>query len=367
MQKKILYITNQICGAGGLERVLSLKASYFADEMGYEVHLLTLNQGDIPLFYHFSSELKYHDVVAKGNSIQYFFAYLKGIKKVINKVRPDIISVCDDGLKGLLAPLFFRFPIQFVYERHTVKQAIMSMGNGGLVNRIKNSVVSKLANYGSSLFDRFVVLTKQNSLEWPKAKVAIIPNPTSFYPKKPASLEHKRVISIGTMSHVKRFDLLLKAWKLVAVKFPDWSLDIYGKPLLKEELTDLSVELGIADKITLNNPVSNIEDKYLESSIYAMSSRYEGFGIVLIEAMSCGLSCVSFDCPYGPADIITDSVDGYLVPSGDVDVLAEKLMLLMGDATLLKEMGAKARENVKRFLPDEIIHKWDSLFEELVQ
>lgn len=363
----LLYITNQICGSGGLERVLSIKANYLVDKLEYEVHILTLNQGNQALFYNFSKNIYFYDVSLRGNPLKYIWNYRQKIRKIITKVVPDIISVCDDGLKGLLAPLFFRFPVQFVYERHTVKQAIMSVGNEGLVNRMKNNIVSKLANYGSSLFDRFVVLTKQNSLEWPKAKVVIIPNPTSFYPKKPTSLEHKRVISVGTMSHVKGFDLLLKAWKLVAVKFPDWSLDIYGKPLLKEELTDLSVELGIFDKINLNNPISNIEEKYLESSIYVMSSRYEGFGMVLIEAMACGLPCVSFNCPSGPADIITNNEDGYLVKANDINLLSEKIILLIENETTRQLMGSKARKNVRRYMSVHILCKWDTLFKELIR
>ena len=108
MQKKILYITNQICGSGGLERVLSIKASYFAEKMHYEVHILTLNQFDLPLFYKFSDKIKFHDIVAKRSSFRYFFEYKRGINRIVNKVSPDIVCVCDDGLKGLFVPLYLK-------------------------------------------------------------------------------------------------------------------------------------------------------------------------------------------------------------------------------------------------------------------
>lgn len=367
MQKKLLYITNQICGAGGLERVLSLKASYFADLKRYEVHILTLNQGDLPLFYQFSSNIHFHDILAQGNVAQYLLAYLKGINEVIKEVGPDIISVCDDGLKGLFVPLFFRKSIPIVYERHTVKKRVfMSVEKTGLFHKMRNYFINKFADFGSSLFDRFVVLTHQNTQEWPKARLAVIPNPTPFYASQPAPLKHKRVISVGTMNYIKGFDQLLKAWEIVTERYPDWKLDIYGKPLLAEELIKLSLKLGISDKINLNNPVTNIEDKYLESSIYVLSSRFEGFGMVLIEAMACGLPCVSFNCPHGPADIITDHEDGYLVSSGDIKTLSDRIMELIEDENKRQRMGERARKNVKRYMPEQIIGKWDTLFKELV-
>lgn len=366
MQKKIVYITNQICGPGGLERVLSIKASYFADNMDYEVHILTLNQYDLPLFYNFSSKIIYHDIIAKRSSFKYFLEYKKGINRIVNQVCPDVICVCDDGLKGLFVPLYLSRKTPIIYERHTVKKVFESSEKSNLVNRLKYGFKNRLADWGSKLFDKFIVLTNQNANEWPKADISVIPNPISFYTSDPSNLKSKKVISVGTMSHVKGFDLLLKAWRTVIDKHPDWELEIYGKPLLRNELVQLSQELGIENNVEFNDPVVDIEAKYRQASIYVLSSRFEGFGMVLIEAMACGLPCVSFNCPSGPADIITDNEDGYLVTANDINLLSEKIISLIENETTRQLMGTIARENVKRYMPEQIVGKWDTLFKELI-
>jgi glycosyltransferase involved in cell wall biosynthesis len=124
--------------------------------------------------------------------------------------------------------------------------------------------------------------------------------------------------------------------------------------------------LGICEKISFYPPTQEIESKYLEASIYVMSSRFEGFGMVLIEAMACGVPCISFDCPHGPADIITDGVDGILVENGDVAGLANALIRLIENEELRKKMGTAAKGNVMRFLPETILPQWDTLFKELI-
>ncbi len=366
MQKKILYITNQVCGPGGLERVLSIKASYFAENMDYEVHILTLNQYDSPLFYGFSDKIIFHDIIAQRSSFKYFLEYKRGINQIANKVCPDIVCVCDDGLKGLFVPLYLKKRMPIIYERHTVKKVFESSGTSNFINKLKYGLKNMLADWGSKRFDKFIVLTNQNANEWPKADVGIISNPISFYTSNPSSLKNKKVISVGTMSHVKGFDLLLKAWQIVIDKHPDWELEIYGKPLLRDELSQLSQKLGIESNVKLNDPVVNIEDEYKQASLYVLSSRFEGFGMVLIEAMACGLPCVSFDCPFGPADIITDKEDGYLVSPNDINLLSEKIISLIEDEATRQRMGSKARENVKRYMPEQIAGKWDTLFKELL-
>jgi glycosyltransferase involved in cell wall biosynthesis len=124
----------------------------------------------------------------------------------------------------------------------------------------------------------------------------------------------------------------------------------------------------IQNKKTINfkKNFKDIQTKYLDASIYAMTSRFEGFGMVLIEAMACGLPCVSFNCPHGPADIITHGEDGILVPKGGINQLAEALIELIEKEALRQEMGSKAKENVKRYLPEHIMPIWDHLFQQLV-
>lgn len=147
----------------------------------------------------------------------------------------------------------------------------------------------------------------------------------------------------------------------------NWTLDIYGQGD-QTDYRQLMAELGIdSNRCHLNGPVEDVVKAYQESSIFVLSSRFEGFGMVLIEAMACGLPVVSFDCPAGPDEIITDGVDGLLVPSGDVHALAEKLMVLMTDENLRRRLGQQARQTAQRYKMTTIANQWIALFEKVIK
>ena len=363
---KLLYITNGIHGAAGLERVLSIKASYLADKLGYDVHILTLNSFGESLFYDFSDKIKIHDIIASGNPLHYINQYISGIKKVINAINPDVISVCDDGLKGFFLPKINPISCPIIYERHVSK--VIEMGdNPTFFKKIKVELKFKLMNVLAKSFDRFVVLTNDNLNEWNIKNGIVISNPLSFSPNKFSDLQNKKVIAVGRQNHQKGFDLLLQSWKIVQQKYPDWNLEIYGKIDKKLALQNIANQLNINNTVRFFEPVKNIQEKYLQSSIYAFSSRYEGFGMVLIEAMICGVPCVSFDCPCGPSDIIKNDEDGFLVENGNIELFATSIIRLIENEDLRKKMGSLARENVKRYLPEIIVPQWDLLFKELIK
>ncbi|MCD7900834.1 MAG: glycosyltransferase [Bacteroides sp.] len=169
------------------------------------------------------------------------------------------------------------------------------------------------------------------------------------------------------MSKVKGFDILIKAWVKVHSYCPDWKLKIYGKSVEKEILVKLIQDLNLSKVVALYDPVTNIQEKYLASSLYVLSSRYEGFGMVLLEAMSCGIPCISFDCPYGPRDIIRDGIDGILVEKENIELLADAIIKLMIDNDLRKSMGQEALNNVEKFKIDQIAKQWNELFHELIK
>lgn len=363
---KLLYITNGIKGAAGLERVLAIKASYLADVLGYEVHILVLNHHNAPLFYEFSSKIILHDISVFGNPYPYLKKYSLGIKNLVNKIQPDIISVCDDGLKGFFVPKLVSKKTVIIYERHVSK--IIEIGvDASFFKKAKVSIKFLMMNYLAKSFDKFIVLTEDNISEWNLKNLKVIANPLSFYPKQSALLNNKKVIAVGKQGIQKGFDRLLQSWKIVQQKYPDWELSIYGKYDPKSNLVSLAKQLRIENSVHFFEPVKNVEEKLLESSIFAFSSRFEGFGMVLIEAMACGVPCVSFDCPCGPTSIIKDIEDGFLVANGDTDAFANKLMELIQKDEKRILMGQAAKENVKRYLPETIMPQWDKLFKELIQ
>lgn len=363
---RLLYITNQICGSGGLERVLSIKASYLADKLGYDVHIITLNQGKVPLFYNFSKKIEFHDLTISGTLLSYPSEYRKIMRRSINTILPDIISVCDDGLKGMLLPYILDKKIPKIYERHVSKNIEMKSDSPSLVEQIKSKLTYYLMDKGGKRFDKFVVLTTGNAKEWNFDNVIVISNPLSFYPKETCLSSNKKVLAVGRHAYQKGYDRLLRSWRKLRPDFHDWQLDIFGKIDRNKIYINQAKKMNLAESVQFHEPVKNIEDIYKQASLYVMPSRFEGFGMVLIEAMAYGVPCVSYDCPYGPGDIITDAEDGYLIKNGDEEEFANKMARLMTDSELRERMSMNARKKALKFSVEHIMPQWDNLFKQLV-
>lgn len=357
---RLLYITNGINGSGGLERVLSVKASYFADFLGYEVTIAVLNNGHLNPFYDFSEKIRYQNLSVRGNPITYLKEYHTAIKKVVKQTRPDIILICDDGLKAFLIPKILHNKTPIVYERHVSK--LIEMPRHAT---LKQELVTKakwfFMNMLSGSFSAFVVLTQGNTKEWKHLKnIHVIANPNPFHATEKADLNNKKILCVGKVSFQKGQDILAKAWEIVVRKHPDWEMHNYGKL----DDTVLSSD-QLPQNMYLHPPVKNIKEQYLESSIYVLPSRYEGFGMVLIEAMTFGLPCVAFDCNYGPGDIIHHENNGLLIPTGDYHALAKALTRLIEGEELRKEYGNRAIQDVKNYDMAMIGKQWNELFETL--
>lgn len=355
---KLLYITNGITGSGGLERVLSIKASMLAENYNYDVSIMTLNETVQTPFYKFSSKIKIQPVqVIKSNPINYIANYRRAIQSLVNDYNPDIICVCDDGFKGFLLPKLIRTKAKWVYERHA---SIYFNAN----NSYRSKLQIKLMQNFSQNFDKFVVLTPSNINEWYSNNVIAIANPLSF-DRQTSDHQAKSVIVVGSHSYNKGYDILLEIWKQIEDSYPEWQLNIYGK-IDKDQTFIKQAQLLNLKRVNFHQPVKDIQEKYKQSSIMLMTSRTEGFGMVLIEAMACGLPCISFDCPSGPRDIIQNGQDGFLIENGDQKCFQQKLEALMSNAELRKTMGARASKNVMRFSANNIVAQWDKLFRDLM-
>lgn len=211
-----------------------------------------------------------------------------------------------------------------------------------------------------------IVLTETDRKSYPSLiqdKVYCIPNFTTINPQEMiSSLNSKKVLSIGRLTFAKGFDLLVKAWEIVHHKYPDWKLEIVGEGDDRDELYRIIDRLSLSDSINVLHAQNNILPIYLSSSLYVLPSRYEPFGLVLIEAKSCGLPIVAFNCPFGPKNIVRDFIDGLLVEPENSDQLAIAICSLINDQVKLQEMGQAAiRDYKNRWSEDIIVKQWMDL------
>lgn len=376
---KIVYLTPALYMAGGVERVLTLKANYFAEHFGYDITIILTEGKDKPLFYPLSDKVKVVNLnigfeeLWTCSFVKKIFVYQKKQRLYKKLVEAELMHLRPDITISLL-----RREINFITgikdgskkigELH-VNRANYRNFESGDSNFFKNlfakfwmrSLVSKLKK-----LDKFVVLTHEDRRSWHElSNVDVIPDPLSFVPTCVSSLTEKRVIAVGRYVYQKGFDLLLQAWSEIEKQYPDWQLAIYGDGN-RTPYEMLVRQLGIdACRCHLNGPTTNIQLEYANSSLFVFSSRFEGFGMVLVEAMACGLPVVSFSCPCGPKDIIKDGEDGLLVENGNVQALAGALKRLMADESLRCSMGQIGMKNVQRFRIEKIAERWKVLFEGL--
>jgi glycosyltransferase involved in cell wall biosynthesis len=221
-------------------------------------------------------------------------------------------------------------------------------------------------------FDGLVVLTGEDERDYRSllgdgsTRIARIPNALPELGGGVASLDAPVVVAAGRLTGQKGFDLLIQAFALVVREEPSWMLRIYGDGSARGELERLIASLGLGSSVSLMGTTTDIGSALAEASVFALSSRFEGFGMVIVEAMSKGLPVVSFNCPRGPAEIISDGVDGLLVPAQDVEALAAALLEVIRSPSVRRRMGAAGLEKARSFSADRIGERWDELLDALL-
>jgi glycosyltransferase involved in cell wall biosynthesis len=212
-----------------------------------------------------------------------------------------------------------------------------------------------------------VSLTQRDALDWKTINphVEVIPNVVHLNNSgKYNDRSFKTAIFVGRYSYQKDLQSLLRVWEIVSQRHSDWQLHIYGGYGIEKDQV-LSEIKKMDASILVHESTSDIMERYKESSILLLTSRYEPFGLVLPEAMSCGLPVVAFDCPYGPADIIADGVDGFLIKNRDIDEFANKVCQLIESEELRRQMGNNGIISSQRYRADAVMPQWIRLFDEL--
>ena len=376
---KLIYCIASVYNPGGMERVLLNKLRWFTAQGGYELLVVTTDQQGRPPFYDFPPQVKMVDLgidysLDNGrNPLVKIFSFFrkrrlhrKNLTELLSRERADIvvslypsessfIPTIQDGSKKVLELHYNKF-FRLQYNRH---------GLLGMADRFRTWQDERIVRR----FDSFVVLTEEDAGYWGEMpNLQIIPNAAHQIPEIVHDLRSHRVIAVGRLDYQKGFDRLLDAWAMLPEELQEtWHLAIFGQGEWESMLKERIITLGISNSVEIHIPTTRISEEYATSAFLVMSSHYEGFPMVLVEAMACGLPGVCFDFKCGPRDIIKDGVNGRIVPEGDIPALAKAMEELMRDYELREIMSAEARKVTQTYSEQKVMEQWKQCFDNLLQ
>lgn len=369
-QMKILYIFRSIAVWGGIERVLVDKMNSLASMYGYQIFMLTTDQGTHPVPYPLGKEVYLEDL-----NIQFHHQYrYSGIKRLmvarrlaclfeqrlldhLKVIKPDVIICTTANYVDINILVKIKGEIPLVIESHSICSQTLNQ------KRFRKKYANLMFRRGLAKSDVLISLTEGDAADWRRihSNVKVIPDIVHLNKGRKSSYNHKRVIWVGRFDYQKRPIEIIKIWEKVYPQFPDWHLDIYGEGEQWQELEDTVTSTNM--NIHIHHPTDCIFEVYRRSSILVSTSLFEPFGLVIPEAMSCGLPVVAYDCPYGPSTMISDGNNGFLVDNNNRSLFAVKLSLLMSDMSLRQKMGQVASCSVHQFSAERIMPMWKELFE----
>ena len=378
MIMRLLYFIPLLSTVGGQERTLVDKANYLVDK-GHDVMFMTYEHEGL-LAYKIDSRIMHVDInchffsLYKHPIYRRFFDALKlkyqfrtKLKNILKQFRPDVIVVTIPNTENFICDLFaVAKDIPVVVESHLAKG--YQVVNRGITEKWLYLFYNPLNAIRKAKL--LIALTKGDADCWKNLKVGqikIIPNPLTYYPVCLPSVKklENRIICVGRLTPQKRFDRLMDAFSLIAYKYPLWQIDIFGEGELKEKLLHYIDELGMQKRIRIMPSTQEIYSEYQLSQFLVLCSDFEGFGMVIVEAMACGIPVVATDCPYGPSEIIEDGKTGLLAKM-DARNLAEKMEWMMTHEKDRKVMGLNAYHAAARYQKEVIIPQWEECYRSVI-
>ncbi len=359
---KLLYITPKINEDGGIQKVLSVKSNYLIENYDYQIDILTQDNGNSNLFFDYNKKIGLFDMILSQNKFLKFFQYRNQIQNQIKTSNPDCIIVCDAGIKAFLLPILLNTRVPLFFEMHGSKYNESQYFKPTTINLFFRKIKYLYKDFFIKFYDKVIFLSTESLSEWNVKYGMVIPNPLDKNSLISSKLTTKKVIVVARHSYEKGIDKLLKIWQIVSIKHPVWILEIYGKEDVTLGCKSYATELNITKSVHFFEPVKNISEKYLNASIYLMTSRQEGLPMVLIEAMSYGIPCIAYNCPVGPKAIINNNKNGFLIENDNENDFVAAVCLLIEDENLRIEMGKNAKISAEKYQIEPIMQKWHELF-----
>ncbi len=348
--RKIFFYTDDITFTGGVERVIINLANEFINK--YEVTIIS-NSMKKDMQYTYNKKIKFFNLDLKNNS--------KFLRKIESVLKLNKVLKNEDGvILGMGA--WNAVPLVFIKNEKLTKVASEHLAYDKIP--LQTKILRKIFY---KYLDGINILTEFDKRKYKKLNenIFVIPNFINYLGNKEESdLTNKRVIAIGRLEYQKGFDILLKIWKMVEKEIDDWELKIYGDGSQKEELIEEKNKLNLKN-VEFCGETKDIYSKLNESSIFVLSSRYEGLPVALIEAMAVGVPCVSFDCETGPRDIINNGKNGYLIEEGDLEEFKNKILLLMRNYNLRIKIASESKKIMNKYTKENVLKIWDKMFLEL--
>ena len=352
--KKLLYIATDLNSTGGVSRVLSVKVNYLVEKLSYDVHIINTHKTNVEPFYYFNKKVHIHSL-GKNYNFHQLNRYKRTINKKINEIKPDAIINCDNGLKGALLPFLIKYKKPLIFENHSSE----SVKHFNLKLKLK----ALFFNLNKAKYNYVVKL--QKSIKLQDKNIKIIPNPLSFeIPIEKPNFENNIAIAVGRISNEKDYKTLLKVWNQVVKKYPNWHLRIYGEGD-KTHLINLTRKLDLLNNVSFLEPEHNIKERYLESSMLLNTSKYESFGLTLIEALACGLPVMAFKDTLDYKHYFDDNNSVFLVEEYSINEYVDTVCFLIDHLKKIEDLSVNAKNSVKEFEQHIIMQQWDDLFQSL--
>lgn len=377
---RILIIHRSFALVGGAERVITDKANYLANE-GHQLMLVSYEQGDHPLPYELHPSVQYRDLdcrfftLSKHSTLKHLYLYFRlkkqfrnNLRSVVLEFKPEVVVLASDWQILIEAVIDSVNPVPVIAEFHNTYDYVMrkvGTSEGWLKAKLTQlyyrQTIKKLGKCA-----QLVVLTDRDARGWRQHfdNVTVIPNPVTLYPDIIDDIpkDPGRIIYVGRFNHEKRIDRLITAFSMISDKYPDWHVDIFGDGNEKQNLLNQIKEMKLEGRVIIHEPTKAIYDEYKRSEMLVLCSEHEASPLVLVEAMACGVPCISMDCPNGPREIIKDGVNGLLSKDGDVEDFSAKIEWMIHHDVKRVVMGRKARDYAATRKQSVVMKEWENLY-----